>query len=70
MTIFSLSLIGVYVSRMIDNIEKYGLQKAIKKEIKKSGSKLEIYGLDYLRLIAGMGKILSTIKVYFSKPQK
>lgn len=44
--LFSLPIIGAYVSRMVGNIEKHGMQGAILKEIERSKTNWEIHGLD------------------------
>lgn len=46
MQISDVPIIGSYIKRTIENVEKFGLQEATKREIERSGSKLKIYGLD------------------------
>ena len=44
--LFSLPVIGGYIKRFTGNIRDFGFQEGIRKEINRSGTKIEIYGKD------------------------
>ncbi|MFH0864060.1 MAG: hypothetical protein V1858_03160 [Candidatus Gottesmanbacteria bacterium] len=46
MVLADFPIIGNYIKRVSNNIEKFGLQESIKNEFRKSGTKIEIIGLD------------------------